>query len=126
MKPTVQRAVAVGISAVLAVLSIAALAALGTEGAPPPAVALTAAALGVVTLAAAVPALRGSRRGVRIVIVSDVLSVLPGLPVFFDHNAPAVAVPAVLGSFVLTALAVWLLVQSTESRSDPLPTAGTP
>ena len=126
MKPTVQRAVAVGISAVLAALDVAGLAALGAQGAPPPAVALAAAVLGVVTLAAALPALRGSRSGARIVIISRVLSALLGLPVFFVGDAPRWAAPAVLGSLVLTALAVWLLVQSAGSRSDLLPTPGTP
>jgi hypothetical protein len=47
---------------------------------------------------------------------------VPGLPVFFDHDAPSVAVPAVIGSFVLTALAIWLLVQPGP-RPDLHPTA---
>ena len=124
MKPTVQRAVAVGISAVLAALDIAGLAALGAQGAPPLAIAVTAAALGVVTLAAALPALRGSRRGGQIVIVSRVLSAVLGLPVFFVGDAPRWAAAAVLGSLVLTALAIWLLMQS-DSRSDLVATGGT-
>jgi hypothetical protein len=124
MKPTVQRAVALGVSAVLAVLDIAGIAGLGTDGAPPPALILTGAALGVVTLGAALPALRGSRRGAQIVIVSRVLSAVLGIPVFFAADAPGWAPPAVLGSFVLTALAIWLLARSTETRSDLLPAGG--
>ena len=124
MKPTVQRAVAVGISAVLAVLDVASVAAIGVQGAPPPAIALITAALGVITLAAALPALRSSRRGAQIVIVSRVLSAMTGLPVFFVGGAPGWAVPVVLGTLVLTALAIWLLVQS-DSRSDLVATGRT-
>ena len=125
MKPTVQRAVAVGISAVLAAFDVAGVAALGAAGAPPAALALTAGVLGLITLGAALPALRGSRRGAQIVIVSRVLSAVLGIPVFFAGDAPGWAPAAVLGSIVLTALAIWLLMHSTETRSDLLPAGGT-
>jgi hypothetical protein len=110
MNPTTRRAIALVISAVLAALDVAGLAALGVDGAPPPALALTAAALGVITFGATVPALRGSRRGVQAVVVSRVLSAALGLPVFFVSDAPAWAPPAVVGALVLTTLAVWLLL----------------
>jgi len=117
MNPTTRRGIALGISAFLAALDVAGLAALHADGAPPPALSFTAAALGVVTLAAVVPALRGSRRGVQAVIVSRLLSAVLGLPVFFVSDAPAWAPPAVVGTLVLTALVVWLLLPSARTAT---------
>jgi hypothetical protein len=123
MRRNTQWAVGTGISAVLAVLDVAGLAGLGVEGAPPPWLVLAGAVLGVVTLAAALPALRGSRRAGRVVIASRVLSAALGLPVFVVDGAPGWAVPIVVGTLVLTAIATWLMVQSSP-RSEVLAPRG--
>jgi hypothetical protein len=67
----------------------------------------------------------GQPCGAQIVIASRVLSAALGVPVFFVGGAPGWAAPFVLGTLVLTGLAIWLLVQS-DSRSDLVAPGGTP
>jgi hypothetical protein len=77
---------------------------------PPMVVALIAAALGLATLAALVPAWRGSRAAAGIVAGTRLVSAVGALPAFFVSDAPAAAVAAAGIGVALTLLAVALLV----------------
>jgi hypothetical protein len=66
-------------------------------------------ALGLATLAAIVPAGRGSRAGRLTVVARCVLSALLGIGAFFDDAAPTWAKVGVTVAMVLTALGVAML-----------------
>lgn len=60
----------------------------GVEGAPPAGIIFGAATLGLITVAAAIPAWRGSRAGLLVVVASRAASILFGRPVYFTDDAP--------------------------------------
>ena len=97
------------ICAVLGALDVLGLLGFGADDAPPAAVIIAGAVLGVITLAALRPAWRGNSRGVAAVAGSRVISALLGIPVFFVDDAPEWAPPVVAVSLVLTAVGVGLL-----------------
>jgi hypothetical protein len=75
---------------------------------PPMAVALIALAFGVATLAALVPAWRGSRVAGWTVVVTRLISMTGALPAFFVSDVPVPAV-ALAGTGVLLTLACAVL-----------------
>ena len=83
---------------------------LATDGETPPmAVALICAALGLLSVAALVPAWRGSRAAVTTIIVTRLLSAMAALPAFFVDDVPGVAMAAAGTGIVITLAAVALL-----------------
>jgi hypothetical protein len=99
----------------LGVLDIVGLAGFGMDNAPPAAVIITGAVLGIVTVAAAVPAWRGSRRAIIAMIVSRVLSALLAIPAFVVADVPAWGKGIAAGSIVLTAIGVALLAPAART-----------
>ncbi|MCO8275985.1 hypothetical protein M1L60_35945 [Actinoplanes sp. TRM 88003] len=71
----------------LAILDVAGAVPAG-DVAPPLGVIIAGVALGLITLAAAVPARRGNRRAAYVVVGSRALSALLGIGAFFDDRAP--------------------------------------
>jgi hypothetical protein len=104
-----RRTIGMTLCAVLAVLDLAGIGGLWQHPGPPPAVAITGAVLGAVTLAAYRPAARGNTRALRIVVGSRLVSALLGLPVFFTADAPGWARLTVAVLIVGTAIAIALL-----------------
>ncbi len=74
--------------ALLGVLDLVGVFTTGVEGAPPAGIIFGAAALGLITVAAAIPAWRGSRAGLVVVVASRAVSILFGLPVYFTDGLP--------------------------------------
>lgn len=104
-------AIGLWICVLIAVLDLVGLAGIGMEDAPPPAIIITAAVLGAITLAGAVPAWRGRKGGIVTVVVSRVLSALLGLPVFV-MEAPTWARFAVAMTIVLAVVGVVPLINA--------------
>lgn len=95
-----------------------------TDGeSPPMLVALIAAALGVATLAALVPAWRGARAAIGIVVGTRLASALSAVPAFFASDVPAAAVVAAGVIVVVTLVSVALLAPALR-RSVRLPVTG--
>jgi len=94
-----------GIFAFLGLIDIALLGVVGSTVAPPLAVSVIVAALGLVTLAALIPARRGSRPGLITAVVARVLSGVLAVAAFFAA-APAwiMAVEAFVIAATITAL----------------------
>ncbi|HCT77923.1 MAG TPA: hypothetical protein DGG94_16490 [Micromonosporaceae bacterium] len=97
------------VCALLGLLDVAALAGMGMDGAPPVGVAIGGGVLGIVTLAATIPAWRGGRGAVLTVIASRLISILLGVPVFFTDEAPGWARIVVSIVIVATVAGVALL-----------------
>jgi len=76
------------IFALLGLIDIALLGVIGSSIAPPLAVSLLVAALGVITLGALIPARNGSRRALRVVVAARVISALLAFGAFIA-TAPA-------------------------------------
>jgi hypothetical protein len=88
----------------------------GQEG-PPFAVLLLGCLLGVVTLAAIVPAWRsGSRTALRVVAGTRILSALLSIPAFFVDIPPGLRALAAVG-FALTVVCVVLVLAPTNRRT---------
>ena len=100
--------------AVLGVLSVLdLLLPLLTDGEHPPmAVALAAAAVGLVSLALIVSAWRGAARAVPPLIVLRLLSALSAVPAFFTTDVPTAALAGASTAIVLTVVGVALVVPS--------------
>jgi hypothetical protein len=81
----------------------------GNGETPPVEVAAIGAALGLITVAALVPAWRGSRGGVIAIVVSRLLSAVTALPAFFVDDVPGAAVAAAAVGIVITLVAVALV-----------------
>ncbi|WP_433730289.1 hypothetical protein ACQP2Y_19680 [Actinoplanes sp. CA-051413] len=81
----------------------------GNGETPPVEVAAIGAALGLITVAALVPAWRGSRGGVIAIVVSRLLSAVTALPAFFVDDVPGGAVAAAAVGLVITLVAVALV-----------------
>lgn len=109
MKRTTNLTAGIAICGLLAFVDVVGLAGIGAEDAPPLVVLVVGAVLGLVTLGALRPALRGSRMPLLTVIVSRGLSALLGLPVFLVDDAPNWAKIATAITLVLTAAGVALL-----------------
>jgi hypothetical protein len=86
----------------------------GEEG-PPYAILLVSAFLGVITLAAVVPAWRGNRSAARIAVGARILSALTSLPAFFV-DIPAGLLVAVAVSIVLTVVCAVLILAPADRR----------
>jgi membrane associated rhomboid family serine protease len=97
------------ICALLGVLDLIGLVGLGMDPGPPVGIVLGGAALGVITLAAAIPTWRGSRSGLLTVIASRAISALLGVPVFFADQAPEWARIATAIAIIATVIGIGLL-----------------
>jgi hypothetical protein len=89
----------------------------GSDDAPPVAVLIIGAVLGLITLFGVRLAWRDTDRGVTAIVVSRVLSALSGVPAFFVDDAPDWAPAAVALSIVLTLVGVGLLFRG---RREPV------
>lgn len=83
---------------------------------PPMAVAVIAAVLGLVTLAAIVPAWRGNRAATALVAGTRLVSALGAVPAFFASDVPGPAVAAAGALVVVTLAVVALLLPGLRSR----------
>jgi hypothetical protein len=81
----------------------------GNGETPPVEVAAIGAVLGLITVAAVVPAWRGSRGAVVAIVVSRLLSAVTALPAFFVDDVPGAAVAAAAVGIVITLGAVAML-----------------
>jgi hypothetical protein len=106
------------VCALLGVLDVVAMIGVGMEGAPPLGVALVGGILGLITVAAAVPAWQGSRAGLVVVIASRAVGLPLGLPVYFVDEAPNWVRVVVATTSVATLVCVGLL--SLALRRPPL------
>lgn len=98
------------ICALLGLLDLIGLAGLGMDPGPPVGIVLGGAALGLITLAAAVAAWRGgSRGGLLTVIASRAVSALLSVPVFFADEAPDWAQITTAIAIVATVIGIGLL-----------------
>jgi O-antigen/teichoic acid export membrane protein len=97
------------ICALLGAVDLVGLVGLASDDAPPGAVLIIGAVLGLVTLVGASRAFAAKRGGVTITAVSRVLSALLGVPAFFAPEAPDWAPPAVAVAILLTVLAIALI-----------------
>jgi hypothetical protein len=93
------------IFALLGLIDIALLGVIGSAIAPPLAVSIIIAALGLVTLVALIPARHGSRRALVIAVAARVISALLAAAAFFA-GAPAwiMAIEAIVIAATVTAL----------------------
>jgi hypothetical protein len=91
---------------VLGLLSIAdlLLPLLADGEAPPMAVALVAAALGLASLVLVISAWRGARKAIVPLIVLRALSAAAAIPAFFATDVPAPAIAAAAATIALTAV----------------------
>jgi len=112
MKRSPTAAAGLVICTLLGVLDIAGMAALGTANAPPTVVVLAGGVLGIVTVAAVVPAWRGHRGGMTAIVGSRLLSALLGFPAFFSDKAPGWAQAVAGVAIAATILAIALLARS--------------
>jgi hypothetical protein len=104
--------------ALLGLIDIALLAVLGSADAPPLAVSLGVAALGLITLIALIPAHRGSRAALRTIVVARVISALLAIPAFF-LKAPAWVMTAE-GLLIAGTVLALLLLRRGSGRTSPI------
>jgi hypothetical protein len=104
------------ICVLLGLADLVGVAGINVEGAPPAALVITGGVLGLVTLAAAVPAWRGGRPAVLIVAVSRALSGLLTLPAFFV-DAPGWARVIAAAMLVLTVAGVAFVSGAVRQRA---------
>nr|WP_221376253.1 hypothetical protein [Actinoplanes polyasparticus] len=83
---------------------------------PPVGVVIAGLTLGLISLAAAVPAWHGNRKAASVVIGSRALSALLGIGAFFDDRAPGWVLVGVSVAIVLTAVAVVMMMPSLRLR----------
>jgi hypothetical protein len=110
--PTRSRTFTVGL-AICALLALAdvAMAFDVSDDAPPMPVLISGALLGLITLYGVRRAWTGSRRGLPVIVVSRVLSVLSGVPAFFVDDAPEWAPPVVAVCIVMTVAGLGLVLR---------------
>lgn len=77
---------------------------------PPMPVAVGGAALGLITIVAAILGWRGSRAAVAVVIATRLLSAASALPAFFVVGVPSAARIAAAAVIALTVVAIGLMV----------------
>ena len=80
-------------------------------------VVVAATALGVITLAALVPAWRGGRTALRVVAVSRIVSALLAVPAFFADDVPAGVQAGAAIAILLAAASVALLFRAMTAQS---------
>ncbi|MEU6141609.1 hypothetical protein ABZ848_14725 [Streptomyces sp. NPDC047081] len=108
------RTVALGICALLGLADVAGTAGLGADDAPPVFVVLLGTALGIITLAATVPAVRGRGAGLLTVLGSRFVSAALAFGVYFDDSAPRWAEIAMAVFVSLTLAAFGLLATAAQ------------
>ncbi|MET9633829.1 hypothetical protein ABZX92_40865 [Lentzea sp. NPDC006480] len=87
-----------------------------TDGeAPPMAVALVAAALGLASLVLVISAWRGARRAILPLIVLRGLSAVAAVPAFFEPGVPAPAIAAAAATIALTAVGAALTLKGRQA-----------
>ena len=106
----------VAIMALLGLLSVVGLVGIGQDGAPPASLTILCAVLGAVTLLAALPKYNRTAAGIWTMIGAQAMTGVTGIPVFWADNAPGWAIPAVVASWVVTVLAVVLLVPALRTQ----------
>jgi hypothetical protein len=79
---------------------------------PPVGVIVVGFVLGLISLAAAVPAWRGNRRAAYVLVGSRALSALLGIGAFFDDRAPGWVLVGVTVAIVVTAAAIAMMLPS--------------
>jgi uncharacterized MnhB-related membrane protein len=105
IRPSALPAAPAGIFAVLGLVDVALTGVIGSSGAPPLAVSLGVAALGLITLLSLVPARRGSRPALVAIVVTRVISAVLAVPAFFlDAPAWVMAVEGFVIAGTITAL----------------------
>ncbi len=92
----------------------------GGDARPPVAVIIVGLLLGLVSLAALLPAWRGNRTALFVVIGSRAVSALLGIGAFFDDRAPGWVLVGVVVAIVITAIAVALVLPSLRTRHAEL------
>ena len=100
---------------------IASIAGLTIDSAPPLGILITGGALGLVTLAAVVPAWRGNRRALMLVIASRAAAVLLSAPALFLDPSNGVRVVVAI-AIAAAVVGLWLL--ATTLRRTPTRVAG--
>ena len=73
--------------------------------------------LGLITLAAIVPAWRGNHRAILVVVVTRVLSAFSAVPAYFV-NVPSYILISTTMIVLLTILAVWLILRRTPRERE--------
>ena len=124
MNTTFGHRTGVVIMALLGLLGIVGLAGIGQEGAPPASIAILGAVLGAVTLVAALPSYNRTTAGIWTMVGAQTVTGLTGIPVFWTDAAPDWAIPAVVASWVVTALAIVLLVPALRAAQRPAQLVG--
>jgi hypothetical protein len=114
VRPPALTATVTGIFAVLGLIDVALTGVIGSPDAPPVAVSLGVAALGLITLGALVPARRGSRPALIAVLVTRVISAILAVPAFF-LNAPVWVM--IVEAFVVVATITALVMVRQEGRA---------
>lgn len=97
------------LAVLLALADLLGLAAINSADAPPAVIVIVGAALGLITLIGAWMTWRHQRGGRATVIVSRLLSLVLGVPVYFTDGAPSWAKVVVTIGIVVTVVAVGLL-----------------
>jgi hypothetical protein len=113
VRPSLLTGTTTAIFAVLGLIDVALVGAIGSYEPPPLAVSLGVAALGLITLAALVPASRGSRGALRAIVTARVISALLAVPAFF-LDAPA-WVMVVEGFVIAATVAALILLRRSAS-----------
>lgn len=116
MNSTFGHRTGVVIMALLGLVGVLGLAGIGQDGAPPAGIAILGAVLGAGTLVAALPAYNRTAAGIWTMIGTQTATGLTGIPVFWADNAPDWAILFVVVSWVVTALAIVLLVPELRTR----------
>ena len=106
----------VGIMAFLGLVGVIGLAGLGQDVAPPAWIVILGAVTGAATLVAALPAYNRTAGGVWTMIGTQAVAAVTGLPAFWADDAPGWVVPAVVASWVVTALAVVLVAPALRAQ----------
>ncbi len=112
------------ICALLGAVDVLGLAGLGADGAPPAAIVIGGAVLGVITLVGVRPAWRARRGGILAVVVSRLLSALLGIPAFFIDDAPDWARVVVGVSIALTLVGVGLVLAARRQHQASVAQSG--
>ena len=116
MNSTFGHKTGVAIMVLLGLLNVIGLVGIGQDGAPPAGMTILCAVLGAITLLAALPKYHRTAAGIWTMIGAQTITGLTNVPVFWADNAPDWAIPAVVASWVVTALAVVLLVPALRTQ----------
>jgi hypothetical protein len=116
MNTTFGHRTGVVIMALLGLLNVVGLVGLGQDDAPPASLTILCAVLGAVTMVAAFPAYNRTAAGIWTMIGAQTVSGLTNIPDFWADNAPDWAIPAVTASWVVTVLAIVLLVPALRTQ----------